>query len=292
MPAWLCSGIEVDFGTYDPSQSPYPASLTTPQGITFADDDHVTGQPPTPTRIEERGRSYWFGLIRQSFVCLHCGYLLKIDLGQDFQFVDLMYCEGGGVIDGFDAQSNPVLHLEVPSASTPAVINLAPKGPMRYIEIKSSNEMFLLKICCHAWLCSGIEVDFGTYDPSISPYPGPLTTPQSITFADDDHVTGHPPTPTRIEKRGSGLQQSFVALHCGYFLKIDLGQDFQFVDLMYCEGGGVIDGFDAQSNPVLHLEVPSASTPAVINLVPKGPMSHIEIKSSNEMFLLKICCHN
>jgi hypothetical protein len=141
-PVWSCSGIGADFETYDPNPpGPYPVPLIT-QGITFTND-------PPKTRIEERKRSYPLGGVQQSFVALHCGYLLTIELPQDFHFVDLMYCEGGGDIDGFDDQSNLVLHLKVPNTSTPVVVNLVPKGPMRRIEIKSSNEMFLLKICCH-----------------------------------------------------------------------------------------------------------------------------------------------
>jgi|GEM_PF-2846290 len=287
-PVWLCSGLEINFGTYMVG-NPYPASLATPQGITFEVD------PPTPIQIEERKKSYLFGMVVQSFVALHCGNILKIDLGQDCQFVDLMYLEGGGVIDGFDARHTLVLNQTVPDTRTPTVVNLVPHGPLRYLEINrnSSNKMFLLKLCAKIspsrppLPCSGSQVDLGDY--SVGSHPAPLITAQGLIFEDDDHVSGPPPTPTRIEYR-----HGFVALHCGYLLKIDLGQDYQVVELIHYEGPGVIYGFDAQRKRVLEKQVLKAPNPALASLTtPEGPMRYLEItNSSNEMFLLKMCCHN
>jgi hypothetical protein len=132
--------------------------------------------------------------------------------------------------------------------------------------------------------CSGssmVGIDFQTY--AINSYPPAPLPPSGIKVTDDDH-SGPAPTPLRIQIRGG-----YTALHCGYLLTIDTPPT-GFVDLVYFGGGGIIDVFDPAMKPIISKFVPNSPSPTTETFHWSNKIGRIEIRSTNEMYLLQVCC--
>jgi len=131
--------------------------------------------------------------------------------------------------------------------------------------------------------CLGEGIDFSSKPLGI--YPGPLQEGR-IIVEDDDHVSGLPPTPIRIEQR-----HGHIALHCGYLLTITIKEGCQSAELLYFDGGGTIDTFDESGKPISSIHVPNSELPQSVPLSGGSSLiERIEIRSANEMFLLQVCC--